>query len=409
MANEQEIIAACMLDRASYERIAAEGMLSEFTAMGTHWLHSIGEYYGRDPDADRCSVTTLRELGLQKVGVNVRDTVAAYLDEIPIVGTSPVNVTAAILGFRRRQVGLRLAALLADAGSDDGEVRELVEQYSTLMDTISSGLHRPNYITTADLDTVYDTGSVVPLFPTSIFGRKLAGGGAIPGHHILIYGRPEAGKSLFAIHQACGIAHSGRRVLYAGNEESVKTHMMRAASNMANVNIEHLRDKTKRDKILEVAEQRGLDNITFLEMEGGTFGELEVAMRDIKPAAVFIDQLSGIDVSESNPVTSVDKAARAARSLIKRCGAVGFSVGQAGDRTEKSGQLPPAWLSMGDVYGSRTGLPAQVDLMLGIGYDEEMFYRNVRAISLPKNKLGGDHEGFKVRIEKQTSKIRALS
>ena len=52
------------------------------------------------------------------------------------------------------------------------------------------------------------------------------------------------------------------------------------------------------------------------------------------------------------------------RSLLLDYGLIGVSVTQANDRTQHSGQEPPIWLGLGDVDSSRTGLPAQADLML---------------------------------------------
>ena len=232
------------------------------------------------------------------------------------------------------------------------------------------------------------------------------GGGALPGHHILIYGRPEAGKSLFAINMVAGIAHNGKKVLYFGNEESVQTHYMRLACNLARRNIADFQDEG--EGIVSLAEKRGLNNVTFIELTPGTFAEIEQGIKEYSPDVVVIDQLAGVDCGESNPVRSMDKAARSFRTLLLKYGCVGISVSQAGDRTERHGQLPPAFLGMGDVYGSRTGLPAQVDLMIGIGYDQDMYDRDVRGVSLPKNKLGGSHSGFKVRIDKQQSRVTGL-
>ena len=282
-----------------------------------------------------------------------------------------------------------------------------MDKYTDLLVACEAGSRQLSYVELDDLEEFYDESMIVPLFPKKVMRNKLVGGGAMPGHHILIFGRPEAGKSLFAIHQACGIANSGKKVLYCGNEESVKTHTARAACNLANTPISNFQEQ--RESVLDTARRKGLDRISFLDLEPGTLGELEQAIREMEPDVVVIDQLAGLDIGESSPVVSADKAARGARTLVKRYGAVGISVGQAGDRTERAGQLPPTWLGMGDVYGSRTGVPAQVDLMFGIGYDEDMLATDVRAISLPKNKLGGNHDGFKVRIDKQTSKIRTLS
>jgi hypothetical protein len=61
---------------------------------------------------------------------------------------------------------------------------------------------------------------------------------------------------------------------------------------------------------------------------------------------------------------------------------------------------------MDDFDESRTGVPGSADLMCGVGSDQEHDRHNQRAISLPKNKMSGDHEGFIVNIDKYRSKIQ---
>jgi hypothetical protein len=46
--------------------------------------------------------------------------------------------------------------------------------------------------------------------------------------------------------------------------------------------------------------------------------------------------------------------------------------------------------------------------MIGIGSDEEMRDKNQRAIALPKNKIGGNHEGFLLRFDEQRTRCFAV-
>ena len=407
MATEQDILAACIVDRNAYETFQLHATTDELTPLGQHWMGRIGSYYSRDGEASGCDIKLLKTLGLQSAGPQHAETLEGYYDSLPVVGASSQNIVASVLEYQRGQAGLQLAALLSNPGTATDKVRELVERYTDLLVACETGLQKLNYVELDDLEDIYDPSMIIPLFPKKIMEKKLLGGGAMPGHHILIFGRPEAGKSLFSIHQACGIANSGRKVLYCGNEESVKTHTVRAACNLANRNLSDYSSNSK--EIVEIARKRGLENITFLDMDPGTLPELEMALRDVQPDAFVVDQVAGLEIGDSNPVNAVQKAARGVRTLGKRYGAVSISVGQAGDRTERAGQLPPTWLSMSDVYGSRTGVPAQVDLMFGLGYDEDMWATDVRAVSMPKNKLGGSHEGFKIRVDIQKSKIRVMS
>lgn len=406
MSDEQAVLAASIVSKEAFGVAERFGATDDFSALGRFWFDQCKDYYERDRDASGIDVKLVRELGGQAADARHHETLLAYFDNLPLVGASPANVTASILQLQRNNTGLRLAALLTEPETANyGKVQEHIERYQELLNACDKGLNRIQYLDFDDLDNAYDPELIVQLYP-KVLQTRLLGGGAMPGHHVLIYGRPEAGKSLFAINMAAGVAHSGRRVLYVGNEESVRTHGIRAACNLAGANIADYQRSS--EAIKTRAFKRGLDRITFADLAPGTVGEVEEAILDTGPDLVVIDQVTGLDVRESNPVSSADKAARGVRTLLKKHSLVGVSVAQAGDRTERAGQLPPAWLSMSDVYGSRTGLPAQMDLMIGIGFDEEMFAQDIRACSLPKNKLGGNHDGFKVRIDKQKSKVKSL-
>ncbi len=77
-----------------------------------------------------------------------------------------------------------------------------------------------------------------------------------------------------------------------------------------------------------------------------------------------------------------------------------LSVTQAGDSA--SGKLV---LETGDVDFSNVGIPAQADVMVGIGFDATFEAEGLRNISLPKNKISGRHENFPVRIVPQLSRF----
>lgn len=80
---------------------------------------------------------------------------------------------------------------------------------------------------------------------------------------------------------------------------------------------------------------------------------------------------------------------------------VSLTQANAGDEAR-----PKVWLRDSDVDSSRTGLPAQADLLLGIGADDDMLNTGARAVSLCKNKLSGNHEGFMVQFDYLRSKVK---
>lgn len=406
MSNEQNIIAACMSSRDAFETLQMHCSNSEFSPLGAHWIKQIGQYYARDKDAANVDRKLLRSMGLEVADERHAETLGGFLDDLPIVGISSENVVADILLHKRNSLGLKLASTLTNPDAPIDKVRDMVQDYDDLLVAASTGLSKLRVLDTSEVTRAYDPEKIIPLHPKQL-RKQCLGGGALPGHHILIFGRPEAGKSLFAINMAAFMAYKGKRVVYYGNEESVKTHYIRMACNLALRNIKDFQNNAA--SVIAKAEQKGLQNVTFIELTPGTFAEIEQGIKEYKPDVVFVDQLAGIETGEANPVNSMDKAARSFRTLLLKHQIVGVSVSQAGDRTERHGQMPPAFLGMGDVYGSRTGIPAQVDLMLGIGFDQEMYDRDMRAVSIPKNKLGGSHNGFKVRIDKQQSRVISLS
>jgi hypothetical protein len=64
---------------------------------------------------------------------------------------------------------------------------------------------------------------------------------------------------------------------------------------------------------------------------------------------------------------------------------------------------------MGDVDSSNTGIPAQADVMIGIGMSREDELNNRRVISLPKNKPGGNHDAFPVQVDLTKSRVFSYS
>lgn len=403
---ERDILAAAIKSREAYEILQLHMGESEFTPLGQFWLKEIEKYYDRDPLATSCEIGVLRKLGLQSTSQQHAETLATYIDSVSVDEASPTNILATVFNAKRNQLGVQLAQLLSDPSHDPAKAEAMVDAYRELCTAANLGTSSLDVVDYDTLGDFYSPDRVIPLFPRPLWRTRLLGGGAQPGHHILIFGRTEQGKSLFAIYQASAIASAGYRVLYVVNEEAGEIHATRAACCMTSTSIELFHDN--KEQVLDGARKRGLENLTFVKMSPGSFPELEAAVREVKPDVLIVDQLAGLETGEPSAVTSIDVAARRMRSLLSRHGLVGFSVHQAGDRTERYGQEPPAWLTLSDIYSSRTGLPAQCDLIIGIGSTDDMRGLGQRAISLPKNKIGGTHDGFMLHFDEKRSRCSAL-
>lgn len=218
------------------------------------------------------------------------------------------------------------------------------------------------------------------------------GGGLKKGNHVVAFGRPEAGKSAFAINAACGFARQGFKGIYFINEDRVEDILLRCISNLTGIQKFELSDRY--EEATELAHENGYANIICISASPGTLDQIERLVDRYTPDWMVIDQLRNVQIKEDNRVVQLEKAATGIRNIAKMYNVATVSVTQAGDSA--SGK---AILDMSDIDSSKTGIPAQADLMVGIGVTDELEMQGKRYLSLPKNKLGGRHESFPVNID----------
>lgn len=218
------------------------------------------------------------------------------------------------------------------------------------------------------------------------------GGGLKKGNHVVAFGRPEAGKSAFAINAACGFARQGFKGIYFINEDRVEDILLRCVSNLTGIQKFELSDRCV--EATDLAHENGYGNIICISASPGTLDQIERLVDRYTPDWMVIDQLRNVQIKEDNRVVQLEKAATGIRNIAKMYNVATVSVTQAGDSA--SGK---AILDMSDIDSSKTGIPAQADLMVGIGVTDELEMQGKRYLSLPKNKLGGRHESFPVNID----------
>lgn len=227
------------------------------------------------------------------------------------------------------------------------------------------------------------------------------GGGLKKGNHVVAFGRPEAGKSCFSINAACGFARQGYKGLYFINEDRPEDIILRCISNLSGIPKHEFSDRTQ--EATDLAHENGYENIMVISVAPGTLDQIERLCERYKPDWMVIDQLRNIQIKEDNRVIQLEKAATGIRTIAKKYDIATVSVTQAGDSA--SGK---AVLDMSDIDSSKTGIPAQADLMVGIGINDELELRGMRQLSLPKNKLGGRHESFHVNIDPLLSRFTSV-
>ena len=398
----RNLLGSVLRSREAYERVGrliSDGDLSEQEKL---ILRHVNEYYSRDPEAKHVDPDLLhnaicRELPNPKHHEQLGGAVRALY----AMDVSPANVVQDFIEVRRQSVGNRLATALA-SGKSAEDVRPLLDEYS-------------EWAARADVDSVEREvavgksvkslveartakGGLVQVAPQALNARL--GGGLLPGHHLILFARPEVGKTMFLINALAGFARQGLRVLYVGNEDPLDDIVMRAVTRMADMTRAEVMESP--DEAEQRAVENGYEHVVFAGLSPGTPSEIEALVVEHEPRVLIVDQLRNLNVKEDNFVRALEKAAIGVRTIGKRHGVVVLSATQAGDSA--SGK---SVLDMGDVDNSNTGIPAQADVLLGLGMSSEDEARGFRVLSLCKNKPGSNHDFFPVKVEPAKSYIRS--
>lgn len=398
---ERHVLSAVMRDRAAFTAVADHVEHDDFSEQGWIVWSGVCDYYDNDPgceavDAGILSSSIARSVAADKHKAMFVNLVAS-LDEFDVSGR---NVVEDLLATKREVVGNQLAhALLSgeDAGPlldkygvletqtvfQDEEVEDARQGYS-VMDLCATGFNKDN---------------LIQVMPQALNDRL--DGGVKPGHHIILFARPEMGKTMMTIEMMAGFIRQGLTVLYIGNEDPLDDVNMRVVNRLSGMTkVEVMNAPNKADT---KARENGYENLILKALAPGTVREITGLIEKYRPHVLVLDQLKNLNMKNDNKVLALEEAAQQARQWGKRYSCVVVSVTQAGDSA--SGK---AVLDMGDVDWSNTGIPGACDLIVGLGAGEAQAKAGEIVVSLPKNKISGRHEYFACMVEPQLSKIVSI-
>lgn len=397
---ERKILLAAIKDRQVFNRLEELGQYEFLSDSARIIYDTLRTYYEKDAnvrsaDLDIIKSSVLRSYPRQQKTFEAIFELLGETEEI-----SPSNVADECLAQAERTLALHLSSALV---SGDKNIPELLDRYRNLSE--SFGKQNSNVDDHSNEFTAIPVGELfsesesvrkIKLLPNALNER--IGGGIEPGDNILIYARPEVGKSLFAINATCGFLAQGYRVLYYGNEDPTQRMVRRVVCRLSGMDQNEVR--TNPTKAADLATRRGYDKFTFVKGGSNTLDEIRNKLEHIKPDILVIDQLRNIKTKNENRVLQLEEAAQGARQIANDYSIPVINVTQAGDSAE--GKLV---LTQGDVDYSNTGIPGAMDLMVGIGANDEYLRRQMRRVTLPKNKLNNDHSSFDVVVNEQLSKV----
>jgi len=229
---------------------------------------------------------------------------------------------------------------------------------------------------------------------------KEAVNGIGEGNLVIVFARPEAGKTAFWVNLVAGIdgfASQGAKVCALINEEPAIRTQMRLINAHTGMTFDEIRadmDKTK-EKWAEVEQ-----NIKILDTVDWSLDDVDEFVQREKPDILIIDQLDKINVKGNFART--DEKLRAvytgAREIAKRNNCCVIAISQAS--ADGHGKME---LSFDMMEGSKTGKAAEADVIIGVGVNG-MTEENVRGLYISKNKITGWHGQIVCMIQPELSR-----
>ncbi len=400
---EKLLLAASLKDRKSYELIAEYIAPKRYSKEFNLLMERVGNYYAIDPEATYVD----RDL----IVVGIQESVRAEKHQLRFVtlvdeavatavDLSEANVKHVVLTAKRQEVADELATALVNGTKH----QELLAQYNDLqaMTSLDDWVDRDMDVYSLSnlsemIHQAFSTDGQLPVYPKALADRL--GGGLRGGHHITIFARPEMGKTAQVITLACGFARHGFRGVYFTNEDrpgDITIRLIQCITGLTKAQV--LGDI---DAAVAMAVEGGLELITVVSAAPGTPAQIENIIKQYEPQWFVLDQLRNVAMKSDNRVNQLEAAATFSRNMAKKYNLVMVSVTQAGDSADGK-----AVLEMGDIDFSNTGIPAQADVLLGIGGTKEQVAEGVRVFSLCKNKITGSHEAFPTKLLAQISRYK---
>lgn len=404
MQFEGQLISAAIQSRSAWEKIAAHFDPAEFSAISKVWLPIIEEWYKNDPQAQSIDRDVLAEIGKVRVpNKKHKEVVLGFLRDLP-PSPSPENLVHVALEFKRHAVGQQLsAALLA---GDKARVDGLWDSYDALRAATALPETGPRQewrdaLPVEQLLSKVGTANKIGLAPGKLNERT--NGGALPGHSIIVFARPEEGKSTFVINMGASFVRRSIRTMYVGNEDDIDGLKLRMVGRLTGMTQEEIEAEPEK-AYARFRELGGEEHLLMTQLPHGRLSTVAKRIEEFEPKVLIVDQIRNLhSASNTDGMTAkLEALAMEWRDMLITYQLVGIAVTQA---NPPHGKL---WLGMEDIDSSKTGLPAQADLILGLNSNDEMKARNERAVSISKNKLSSAanaHEGFIVTIDKQRSRV----
>ena len=403
---EARIIAAALQSKEAWENVQRHIEEGDFSEKGRRVLEEISRFYSRDPEASMADHTIiLSRISRTLPSEKQVEQFQVALEAMVSLDVSPGNVSQEFLELKRDNAGAKLARAI-QACLPREEVEEALVKFTELSEaTTLSTNSRVSLDIHALFSGTLEGAEKYKLLPGIL--NKAIGGGVTRGDSIVIFGRPNAGKSTFAINAANGFVKQGLEVVFIENEDSdvrtTKRIVRRLIERPQSWCEENPEETTWR------ATEAGIDRFHLFKLTPGTIQEVDAICNDLRPDVLIVNQIRGMAhaITGKTLTSAMEKVAVLNRNIGQKYNMILCQVTQANaNRKDHDGNvIDKPILYMEDIDSSLTGVPGAADFVFGIGTSRELKSMNRACISICKSKDDGDGEHFFVTVDPDIGKV----
>lgn len=405
-----------ILQKKYFKRIKKIVSDSFFTNGGADVYTAITRIYNDNPELEQISISDLRislfETYFANQSFQAQKTIKDLLSRIENIKDMNEGVIEnAIKSMYKMNKADEMSKLCIAIGNNPSQ-HSFKEVQRFLEDIDEEYFEKVNDTkVTVDVDEILEAVNLQREFKFNIHALQNATEGIGRGNFMIIFARPESGKTAFWVSLVAnynGFAWQKKNVhIFCNEEPAIRTQsrLLNSCSGFKQSEILNGSKELAKDKWKNVR-----DYIHTHDSVGITMEDLNNHCKDNDVDILIIDQLDKINI-EGKYNSSHEKLGevyRQAREIAKRHDVLVIGLSQAS--ADAHGRTR---LSFNVMANSKTGKAAEADLIVGIGkLDEGREDPNeacVRQITISKNKLTGDHAEFEVRLIPSLSQFTSFT
>ena len=332
-----------------------------------------------------------------------KDNFYSLLEEVKKEKPNKKIATTILEAMHKQDIARRIAVVSTNIYNNTEESN--FNDIQSLIDELK-GVNKEEFDTvTNDINKLIDALKDNTKWKFNLTDLKNKVNGIGEGNLIIVFARPESGKTAFWVNMVAGrngFATQGAKICALINEEPAIRTQMRLINAYTGMTFAEIKEDPQKagDLWSQIKNQ-----IRILDTVDWTLEKIDSYVAKEKPDILIIDQLDKVHMGGS--FARGDEKLRAiytgAREIAKRrdCSLIGISQASA----DASGKWDMTFDMM---ENSKTGKAAEADVIIGVGYKPNSDYSNDndRSLSVSKNKITGWHGKIMVKIVPELSRYR---